>query len=578
MKFLVISYLSLKSPLRSGPVKILHQGPDRITYNHCRSVDPRALLLTKVFNCCIRRIPSSWKVSTTILLPKNGDADFLSNWRPIALSNTAYKLFMKCFTPFDGVIATLTATQLPEVKARKKISLNKKPDEISHAVLLPMRPPPKKARKTFPCLHCDFKFRTVKSRDKHLVVHVLEEEFNRLHGITSNSHVADFDDFVLPKPTASKRVQKHPKFLAPIDQATTSSSRQVHPSSSASPSFVCEYCDQAGFPSRKALKYHLFRLHGQPMRKPSQQQAPSSSPQAQSSPTPPVSTFPLVREGDTLLFDFPLTGSVTCTEAGCFRQFATKTWSSAVWSVKKHLRLFRNIPIISSRLRCGLCSSEVCKPIKKHSCFTGTEPYIPNICSQWRCEPCEMSFPSELRVSGITSTVTKGPNCGLMPQAFSSVLAQPVAQEPLSLNNIVPEEDTPGPLSHFIEVLDGLLGDHPSAECFASFEKNIQDFVHEATVHLFPEGNDKRLPSSSSSSPQHGRQLHLSEALSPESCSRNHRSTGVGERVELLDTDFSEKKSGQHLKSRKHCSRTRQTYLSSSAARRPWGKTAIQDF
>ncbi|GIY87334.1 retrovirus-related Pol polyprotein from type-1 retrotransposable element R2 [Caerostris extrusa] len=50
-------------------------GPDRITYKHWRSLDPRATLLTKVFNCCIhlRTIPLSWKASTTILLPKSGD-------------------------------------------------------------------------------------------------------------------------------------------------------------------------------------------------------------------------------------------------------------------------------------------------------------------------------------------------------------------------------------------------------------------------------------------------------------------------------------------------------------------------
>ncbi|GIY82487.1 reverse transcriptase domain-containing protein [Caerostris extrusa] len=50
-------------------------GPDRLTYNHWRSLDPRALSLTKLFNCCIhlRTIPRSWKESTTILLPKSGD-------------------------------------------------------------------------------------------------------------------------------------------------------------------------------------------------------------------------------------------------------------------------------------------------------------------------------------------------------------------------------------------------------------------------------------------------------------------------------------------------------------------------
>ncbi|GIY82502.1 retrovirus-related Pol polyprotein from type-1 retrotransposable element R2 [Caerostris extrusa] len=41
-------------------------------------------------------VPPEWKESTTILLPKEGDPDIPNNWRPIALSNTLYKLFMKC--------------------------------------------------------------------------------------------------------------------------------------------------------------------------------------------------------------------------------------------------------------------------------------------------------------------------------------------------------------------------------------------------------------------------------------------------------------------------------------------------
>ncbi|GIZ00480.1 retrovirus-related Pol polyprotein from type-1 retrotransposable element R2 [Caerostris extrusa] len=116
-------------------------GPDRITYNHWRSLDPRATLMTHVFNCCIhlRAIPLSWKESTTILLPKSGDVTCPTNWRPIALGNTAYKLFMKClaarlqawctkhdvlspsqkgFTPFDGVMEHNFVLQRRIEKAR----------------------------------------------------------------------------------------------------------------------------------------------------------------------------------------------------------------------------------------------------------------------------------------------------------------------------------------------------------------------------------------------------------------------------------------------------------------------------
>ncbi|GIY10947.1 retrovirus-related Pol polyprotein from type-2 retrotransposable element R2DM [Caerostris darwini] len=73
-------------------------GPDRLTYHHLRTVDPGARLLSRTFNLCVRfrRVPSSWKASTTILIPKGGDPSEVSNWRPIALSNTSYKIFTKC--------------------------------------------------------------------------------------------------------------------------------------------------------------------------------------------------------------------------------------------------------------------------------------------------------------------------------------------------------------------------------------------------------------------------------------------------------------------------------------------------
>ncbi|XP_054720777.1 uncharacterized protein LOC129230404 [Uloborus diversus] len=75
-------------------------GPDRLTYQHWKSADPDAVVLTEIFNTCLRlgRIPTCWKDSTTILIPKGGDAADPRNWRPIALSQTSYKLFTKCIT------------------------------------------------------------------------------------------------------------------------------------------------------------------------------------------------------------------------------------------------------------------------------------------------------------------------------------------------------------------------------------------------------------------------------------------------------------------------------------------------
>ncbi|GBN25199.1 Retrovirus-related Pol polyprotein from type-1 retrotransposable element R2 [Araneus ventricosus] len=117
-------------------------GPDKITYNHWRKTENSVKTLTSIFNLCIffKRIPASWKKSTTILLPKTGDPSDLRNWRPIALSNTIYKLFAKClatrfsnwcsrysvlshcqkgFLPFDGVMEHNFSLQYRKIKARK---------------------------------------------------------------------------------------------------------------------------------------------------------------------------------------------------------------------------------------------------------------------------------------------------------------------------------------------------------------------------------------------------------------------------------------------------------------------------
>ncbi|GBN73650.1 Retrovirus-related Pol polyprotein from type-1 retrotransposable element R2 [Araneus ventricosus] len=90
------------------------------------------------------RIPPSWKRTVTILIPKkNSDLDNPANWRPIALSNTIYKIFTKVlagrlsdwyskfsalshcqkgFTPFDGVLEHnfVLQTRLEHARAQNK--------------------------------------------------------------------------------------------------------------------------------------------------------------------------------------------------------------------------------------------------------------------------------------------------------------------------------------------------------------------------------------------------------------------------------------------------------------------------
>ncbi|XP_072140745.1 uncharacterized protein [Dermacentor andersoni] len=73
-------------------------GEDRLTYQHWKSVDPEGRFLSAFFNVCLRHhhAPDSWRTSRTILLFKKGDVTDPRNWRPIALGNTAAKLYAKC--------------------------------------------------------------------------------------------------------------------------------------------------------------------------------------------------------------------------------------------------------------------------------------------------------------------------------------------------------------------------------------------------------------------------------------------------------------------------------------------------
>ena len=99
------SYDVLDSPFSTQEVwfklscqKNTSPGPDKIRYIHWKKFDEGGHILTSLFNKCrsLMLVPNSWKTSRTILLHKKGDLNEPSNWRPIALINTAAKLFTAC--------------------------------------------------------------------------------------------------------------------------------------------------------------------------------------------------------------------------------------------------------------------------------------------------------------------------------------------------------------------------------------------------------------------------------------------------------------------------------------------------
>ncbi|GIY62506.1 hypothetical protein CDAR_495271 [Caerostris darwini] len=218
------------------------------------------------------------------------------------------------------------------------------------------------------CGRCDFTFKTVKSRDEHHKVHDLEDAFNALHNISLSVGPSDFK-VLLPKVSSSRlkgastsvfsrsasksskqqvaQVNVCPSTLKSVNCAATvsagsnglstqgpfgvSRSGLVPASSSAvvsdTPKLTCLFCEKSGFPSRKALKYHLFRVHGQPMRKASQQQYPSTSSQEQAAVSPVRSAHiasTVERLDAKISMSFPIHGKIVCPESGCAASFVSR--------------------------------------------------------------------------------------------------------------------------------------------------------------------------------------------------------------------------------------------------------------
>jgi len=106
---------------RGNPKTPLHKYFDRTTYDMClknlasnKTPSPDKIpniilknmpesfhnILFLLFSHCYKQkqIPTSWKISLTILLYKKGDPSKLTNHRPIALANTVYKFFTSTLT------------------------------------------------------------------------------------------------------------------------------------------------------------------------------------------------------------------------------------------------------------------------------------------------------------------------------------------------------------------------------------------------------------------------------------------------------------------------------------------------
>ena len=92
-------------------------GADGIEYRHLRALDPSGLVLESMYNAVWRiGIPAAWKQSRTVPIHKKGPTNDFSNFRPISLLSTAYKIF-------SGILndrLCQTATQLSWLSKEQK--------------------------------------------------------------------------------------------------------------------------------------------------------------------------------------------------------------------------------------------------------------------------------------------------------------------------------------------------------------------------------------------------------------------------------------------------------------------------
>ena len=92
-------------------------GKDRLEYRHLRKLDPEGLLLEKIYGAVWRfGIPDSWRTSRTVPCHKKGDTSDYSNFRPISLLPTIYKIFSSILCRRLTTIASELGWLSPEQK------------------------------------------------------------------------------------------------------------------------------------------------------------------------------------------------------------------------------------------------------------------------------------------------------------------------------------------------------------------------------------------------------------------------------------------------------------------------------
>ena len=103
--------------LKLGKASNTAPGKDGLEYRHLRALDPNGELLAAIYRAVWKHgIPDCWRTSRTVPIFKKGDPTDFSNFRPISLLPTIYKIFSGVISSRIMAIATRLGWMSPEQK------------------------------------------------------------------------------------------------------------------------------------------------------------------------------------------------------------------------------------------------------------------------------------------------------------------------------------------------------------------------------------------------------------------------------------------------------------------------------
>ncbi|KAH8033333.1 hypothetical protein HPB51_010373 [Rhipicephalus microplus] len=111
---------------------------------------------------------------------------------------------------------------------------------------------------------------------------------------------------------------------------------------------------------------------------------------------PPWQERQPVRNGSTLVVNFPVPPAIECCELGCGATYNPATWTSRRQSLERHLEAEHKTRITSTSYICSLCGDVLGQRPMAHvnKCLASVPTTAPPQRFRHQCKKCPRSFPS----------------------------------------------------------------------------------------------------------------------------------------------------------------------------------------